>query len=47
MARPLAFGEEPIAFWCRHRFAFGQEGRGQEVEQALVWDAGIHMIQII
>jgi hypothetical protein len=47
MARPLAFGEELFAFAEIQHLALGQDGGGQEVEQALIGCAGVHVIQII
>jgi hypothetical protein len=47
MARPLACGKQTFAFAQLQRFAIGQEGWGQQVNQALVWGSGVHVIQII
>jgi hypothetical protein len=47
MAWPLACGKQPIAFAHMQGLAVGQEGRGQEVEQALIEGRGVHVIQII
>jgi hypothetical protein len=47
MARPLAFGEELFAFAEIQHLAFGQDGWGQEVEQASIGGVGVHVIQII
>jgi hypothetical protein len=47
MARPLAFGEELFTFDHIQHLALGQDGWGQEVEQALIGGAGVHVIQII
>jgi hypothetical protein len=47
MARTLTCGKQTLAFAQLKRLAIGQEGRGQEVKQALVWGGGDHVIQII
>ena len=47
MTWPLARGKQPFAFAHMQGLAVGQEGRGQEVKQALIGGGRVHVIQII